>query len=153
AHRGPRFGDDRGRAARPRRDPRPPPHSSLPRRTRVRPRVPGPPSGRRRSLRRERRVPHLRLGRADLLAAAAAPRGRGRGAWRFRVRGSPAPGRPVTRRVSLAFLLALLARAASAEPAPARVASLNLTSDEILVDLLPPERLVAVTRWADDPGT
>ena len=43
--------------------------------------------------------------------------------------------------------------AASAQPLPARVASLNLTSDEILVDLLPADRLVAVTRWADDPGT
>ena len=31
-----------------------------------------------------------------------------------------------------------------------RVASLNLTADELLVEMLPPERLVAVTRWADD---
>ncbi len=31
------------------------------------------------------------------------------------------------------------------------MASLNLTSDELLVEMLPPERLVAVTRWADDP--
>jgi len=31
------------------------------------------------------------------------------------------------------------------------VASLNLTADELLVEMLPPERLVAVTRWADDP--
>lgn len=38
-------------------------------------------------------------------------------------------------------------------PAPRRVASLNLTADEILVDILPPDRLVAVTRWADDPST
>jgi iron complex transport system substrate-binding protein len=30
------------------------------------------------------------------------------------------------------------------------VASLNLTADELLVEMLPPERLVAVTRWADD---
>jgi iron complex transport system substrate-binding protein len=35
---------------------------------------------------------------------------------------------------------------------PRRVASLNLTADELLVEMLPPERLVAVTRWADDPG-
>ncbi len=34
--------------------------------------------------------------------------------------------------------------------APRRVASLNLTADELLVEMLPPERLVAVTRWADD---
>jgi iron complex transport system substrate-binding protein len=33
------------------------------------------------------------------------------------------------------------------------VASLNLTADELLVEMLPPERLVAVTRWADDPDT
>jgi iron complex transport system substrate-binding protein len=39
---------------------------------------------------------------------------------------------------------------AAAEP-PERVASLNLTADELLVEMLPPERLVAVTRWADDP--
>ena len=36
---------------------------------------------------------------------------------------------------------------------PRRVASLNLSSDEILVEILPPERLVSVTRWADAPGT
>jgi iron complex transport system substrate-binding protein len=36
---------------------------------------------------------------------------------------------------------------------PLRVASLNLTADEILVEILPAERLVAVTRWADTPGT
>jgi len=33
--------------------------------------------------------------------------------------------------------------------APQRVASLNLTADEILVDILPLERLVAATVWAD----
>jgi iron complex transport system substrate-binding protein len=33
------------------------------------------------------------------------------------------------------------------------VASLNLSADEVLVELLAPERLVAVTRWADDPGS
>ena len=31
------------------------------------------------------------------------------------------------------------------------MASLNLTADELLVEMLPPERLIAVTRWADDP--
>jgi iron complex transport system substrate-binding protein len=44
-----------------------------------------------------------------------------------------------------------LALTAAADP-PRRVASLNLTADELLVEMLPPERLVAVTRWADDPG-
>lgn len=54
----------------------------------------------------------------------------------------------------MTFLVAcVLAASASAPPAPRRVASLNLTADEILVEILPPERLVAVTRWADEPGT
>jgi iron complex transport system substrate-binding protein len=38
-------------------------------------------------------------------------------------------------------------------PKPQRVASLNLSADEVLVAILPPARLVAVTRWADTPGT
>jgi iron complex transport system substrate-binding protein len=46
----------------------------------------------------------------------------------------------------------LAAAQAAAAPAPVRIASLNLTADEILVEILPPERLVAVTRWADEPG-
>jgi iron complex transport system substrate-binding protein len=33
------------------------------------------------------------------------------------------------------------------------VASLNLAADEILVEILPRERLVAVTRFADEPGS
>ncbi len=41
-----------------------------------------------------------------------------------------------------------------AADAPARrVASINLSADEVLVELLPPERLVGVTRWVDDPDT
>ncbi len=58
-------------------------------------------------------------------------------------------------RRTLLFLpcaLAVLAPPAGAETPPRRVASLNLTSDEVLVDILPADRLVAVTRWADDPG-
>ena len=58
--------------------------------------------------------------------------------------------------VALAALASLVAPAGArgSEPvrAPLRVASLNLTADELLVEMLPPERLVAVTRWADDPG-
>jgi iron complex transport system substrate-binding protein len=50
----------------------------------------------------------------------------------------------------LLALLLLPAPAWAAEP-PARVASLNLTADEILVEILPSRRLVAVTAWADDP--
>jgi len=37
-----------------------------------------------------------------------------------------------------------------AAEAPLRIASLNLTADELLVEMLPADRLVAVTRWADD---
>ena len=52
-----------------------------------------------------------------------------------------------------ALLLGLaLARPVMAAEPPGRVASLNLTSDELLVEMLPPDRLVAVTRWADDQG-
>ena len=43
-----------------------------------------------------------------------------------------------------------LASTGAADEAPRRVASLNLTADELLAEMLPPERLVAVTRWADD---
>jgi iron complex transport system substrate-binding protein len=53
--------------------------------------------------------------------------------------------------------LLLCALAAFAAPAASdslrRVASLNLTSDEVLVEILPKDRLVGVTRWADDPET
>lgn len=45
---------------------------------------------------------------------------------------------------------ALSTGGARAGEVPLRVASLNLTADELLVEMLPPERLVAVTRWADD---
>ena len=41
----------------------------------------------------------------------------------------------------------------SPEAAPKRVASLNLSADEILVEILPKERLVGVTRFVDDPST
>jgi len=50
----------------------------------------------------------------------------------------------------LALSAAVAAAVAAADP-PRRVASLNLTADELLVEMLPPGRLVAVTRWADDP--
>lgn len=40
--------------------------------------------------------------------------------------------------------------AVAAEP-PRRVASMNLAADEVLAEILPPERLVAVTRWVDSP--
>jgi len=57
----------------------------------------------------------------------------------------------VGRRAVLQALGVVLATSGSvAGDAPLRVASLNLTADELLVEMLPPERLVAVTRWADD---
>lgn len=49
----------------------------------------------------------------------------------------------------LAALALLATWSAAAEPAPRRVASMNLSADEILVEILPIERLVSVTRWAD----
>jgi iron complex transport system substrate-binding protein len=51
-------------------------------------------------------------------------------------------------------LLALVAPlAGAADGVPRRVASMNLSADDILVEILPPERLVGVTRFADEAGT
>ncbi len=62
----------------------------------------------------------------------------------------------MTSRPRLAPLLAgavLLAASAFAAPAPPlRVASLNLAADEVLIEILPPERIVAVTTASDDPS-
>jgi len=56
----------------------------------------------------------------------------------------------VLRRVAvLGLLLCAGGAAAQAPAAPRRVASMNLSADEILVEILPLERLVSVTRWAD----
>lgn len=52
--------------------------------------------------------------------------------------------------LAIAVLAGAFAHPATAGDAPQRVASLNLTADELLVEMLPPERIVAVTRWADD---
>jgi iron complex transport system substrate-binding protein len=52
----------------------------------------------------------------------------------------------------LSVVLAAPSPAPNAAP-PRRVASLNLTADEVLVEILPPERLVAVTAFADETGT
>lgn len=49
-------------------------------------------------------------------------------------------------------LLALGLLAPAGAVAPQRVASVNLSADEVLLEILPPGRLVAVTRWVDDPG-
>lgn len=57
-------------------------------------------------------------------------------------------------RVAAALLLLLLcamrAGAQTSEP-PRRIASLSLTADEILVEIVPLERMVAATTAADDP--
>ena len=56
--------------------------------------------------------------------------------------------------VVLGALLGLLVPPApAADTAPRRVASMNLSSDEILAEILPPQRLVGVTRFADESGT
>lgn len=75
----------------------------------------------------------------------------------------------MTRRQAAAALLAFLAlglavaltfssRTAHAPAerrtgSPARVASLNLAADEVLAEILPPERLVGVTRLVDEVGS
>ena len=52
-----------------------------------------------------------------------------------------------------ARLCALASRVRPRAGRAARVASLNLAADEVLVEILPPERLVAVTAFADEAGT
>src|SRR6185369_8436340 len=157
-HRRPGPRDARGRpegAYHLRRPSRP---RRLVRREGIRPAVAGRSAGGRRSLRRERRVPHLRLGRADVRPSCARPGRRGRRPRRVRVRGPPAGGgsQYAMRWLRLPLATALLAAAATlagAADVPRRVASINLSADEILVEILPPGRLVGVTRFADDPGT
>jgi len=63
--------------------------------------------------------------------------------------------RPLVAALVWAFGLPGLAGASErgAPVRPQRVASINLSADEVLVALLPPGRLVSVTRWADAPGT
>jgi iron complex transport system substrate-binding protein len=53
----------------------------------------------------------------------------------------------------LAWLAGAAAVWAQGTSAPRRVASLNLTADEVLVEILPLDRLVAVTSFVDEPGT
>jgi iron complex transport system substrate-binding protein len=60
----------------------------------------------------------------------------------------------MSRLLLVAFiLLTALRGTAGPSPAPRRVASLNLSADEVLIEILSPERLVSVTRWADEVGT
>jgi iron complex transport system substrate-binding protein len=53
---------------------------------------------------------------------------------------------------AISFCLLALPAMLRAGP-PQRVASLNLTADEILVEILPPDRLVAATTAAEDPNS
>jgi iron complex transport system substrate-binding protein len=53
----------------------------------------------------------------------------------------------------VSVVLALILATAAGPAKPARVASLNLAADEVLVELVPPERLVGVTSWGDDPDS
>jgi iron complex transport system substrate-binding protein len=58
------------------------------------------------------------------------------------------------KRRPLLLALPLLAWSRAAPPEkPQRVASINLSADEVLADILPLERLVSVTRWVDDKDT
>lgn len=67
----------------------------------------------------------------------------------------PMKGRSRAATVAVAALLGALASAVAAPAAdiPKRVASLNLAADEILVEILPPDRIVALTQFIDEKGT
>ncbi len=63
---------------------------------------------------------------------------------------------PAVRRGALTLLLLLLPASASSvaatpPPVPQRIASLSVTADEILVELVPPSRIVAATAAGDEP--
>jgi iron complex transport system substrate-binding protein len=69
-----------------------------------------------------------------------------------------ARSRVVPRLLAIGAAVFLISRPLWAAPPaeatkPQRVASINLSADEVLVEILPLERLVSVTRWADEPGT
>ena len=71
-----------------------------------------------------------------------------------RERAAPRPARGGARlRRSLLVALDRWRSRGPAAEAPQRVASINLSADEVLVAILPKERLVSVTQWADAPGT
>jgi iron complex transport system substrate-binding protein len=54
--------------------------------------------------------------------------------------------------LAAAVAAALTAAAAAAAEPPKRIASLNLAADEVLLELVPADRLVAVTAQVDEPG-
>lgn len=49
-------------------------------------------------------------------------------------------------------LLGLVSRAAVADPGPQHVMSLSMCTDELLLELLPPERIASVTYYSRDPS-
>lgn len=62
--------------------------------------------------------------------------------------------RPWLHAIGSALLgLALASVGQAQEGRQERVASINLSADEVLSAILPPSRLVSVTRFADEPGT
>ncbi len=63
---------------------------------------------------------------------------------------SSKPADNATRRTFLTALLASVLALPALAVQPQRVASANLSADEILAEILPPGRLVSVTRWIDD---
>jgi iron complex transport system substrate-binding protein len=55
--------------------------------------------------------------------------------------------------VAAALLVLAAATARASDAIPRRVASINLSADEVLAEILPAGRLVGVTRFVDEPGT
>jgi iron complex transport system substrate-binding protein len=56
------------------------------------------------------------------------------------------------RRVALCLLLMAAGQAAHASPGPQHVMSLSMCTDDLLLELLPPERIASVTYYSRDPG-
>jgi iron complex transport system substrate-binding protein len=96
---------------------------------------------------KQRIVAPALLALAAVLFGVAAMRGAGRSDARARA------GSGVSRIEGRAFPKAVITEGdrRMIPVAPRRVASLTVTTDDILTRLLPPERIAAVTRFADDP--
>src|SRR3984885_2655387 len=64
---------------------------------------------------------------------------------------------PLIRTLSIArgaalTLLCLMNGASAADPGPRHVMSLSMCTDDLLLELLPPERIASVTYYSRDPG-
>ncbi len=71
------------------------------------------------------------------------------------VRNRRAPRLPVRAGLAAALAVALVSAlvvARAAPPAPGRICSVSLAGDELLALLVTPDRVVCVSRYADDPG-